>query len=559
MLPYAISDITKSHINALLADGISENRELDYKRELPEGPDRRIGFLKDVAAFANTNGGDLVFGIEEERNSESKHTGRAARILGVKDLDDARKIKLEQWIRTGIEPRVYVQLRQIDGYPDGPVLVVRVQKSWVGPHMVKDEFRFWSRGNQGNFEMNALQVREAVLRSQSVAEQVTTFCRKRTQEMQTEHATIPLVPGPAMVLHVVPIAGLSRNDIDLQLAKGAVLPLRGRGNERFKLLRPGGRILRWSARVSRLRSTEPMNDSHPARVLDALLYDVLQAAVMLLFLLSSGATNRRKHHVAPGVAHPIAFPGLSLCLFPAIIQVPDDDLYGPNGAAARMAYTGWIAETYALWENRYRNNLQASITAGDAIRPEMDAFGDLRHIRNDLLHNNGIASAEQARKCVVLKWFRQGEQMVLGTRHVLDFLNQIGALSLGSAHNTASHSCVLSVHPDRDALLEWRPEPRLVSVRTHGTDTRTDLYKAVTVVFDNGLFANVPFKVRDTRQREVLGNARISPDGSALVFADGATAPSREIYEIAVAAHCDRRGDGELRLPVTGPRIRIRR
>ena len=195
MLPNVINDITKNHIDALLTDGISENHELDYKRELPEGSDRRIGFLKDVAAFANTSGGDLVFGIEEERNSEGKHTGRAAKILGVKGLDDNRKIKLEQWIRTGIEPRVYVQLCQIDGYADGPVLVVRVQKSWMGPHMVRDEFRFWARANQGNFEMNALQVREAVLMSHSVAERVATFCRERTQEMQTEHATNPISAG----------------------------------------------------------------------------------------------------------------------------------------------------------------------------------------------------------------------------------------------------------------------------------------------------------------------------------------------------------------------------
>ena len=36
-----------------------------------------------------------------------------------------------------------------------------------------------------------------------------------------------------------------------------------------------------------------MNDSLSARVLNAMLYDVLQAAIMLLFLLSSAATNRR--------------------------------------------------------------------------------------------------------------------------------------------------------------------------------------------------------------------------------------------------------------------------
>ena len=303
-----------------------------------------------------------------------------------------------------------------------------------------------------------------------------------------------------------------------------------------------------------------MNDSHPARVLNALLYDVLQAAVMLLFLLSSAATNRRKHQVAPGVAHPIPLPSLSLCLSPSIVMVPDDDLYGPNGAAAQMAYTGWIAETYALWENRNRNELQASFAADDAIRPELDAFGDLRHIRNDLLHNNGIASAEQAQKCVVLKWFRQGDRMVLGTRHVLDFLNQTGVLSLPIALNAASHSCVLSVFLDKDSLLQWSPEPRLISVRTHGADNpETDLYKAVTVVFDNGLFSNVPFEVDDTRRRAVLGDASIRSDGSALVFADGTTVASRGIYEAVVAGNCDPHGDGRPRLPVTGPPIRFRR
>ena len=302
-----------------------------------------------------------------------------------------------------------------------------------------------------------------------------------------------------------------------------------------------------------------MNDSQPARVLNALLYDVLQAAVMLLFLLSSAATNRRNHHVAPGVAHPISFPGLSLCFFPAIIQVPDDDLYGPNGAAARMAYTGWVAETYALWENRCRKELQTSFRAGDAIRPEIDAFGDLRHIRNDLLHNNGIASAEHTGKCVLLKWFTPGQRMVLGTRHVLDFLNQTGVLSLHAAHTMVGPSCVLSVLPDRDALLQWRPEPRLVSVRTHGANTQTDRHKAVTVVFDNGLFANVPFLLDGTHRRTVLGDASIRRDGSALVFADGTTVAARQIYETAVAGHCDLPGDGRPRLPVTGPWIRFRR
>ena len=129
MLPYAIGDITQLHINALFADGISESRELDYKRKLPAGLDKRIGFLKDVAAFANTTGGDLVFGIEEETNSEGKHTWRISKILGVADLDDERKLRLEQWIRTGIEPRVYVHLHQIDGRYNPKLWIGSVKKA----------------------------------------------------------------------------------------------------------------------------------------------------------------------------------------------------------------------------------------------------------------------------------------------------------------------------------------------------------------------------------------------------------------------------------------------
>ncbi len=165
-----------------------------------------------------------------------------------------------------------------------------------------------------------------------------------------------------------------------------------------------------------------MTTRRPARVMAALLHEVLQASSMLLFLLSGIATSRRRQYVQPGVARPLDLPGLpDLCISPSIVNVPDDDLYGAGGAAAQMAYKGWIAELYGLWEHRYRPELQASL-GEDAIPPEMDALGDLREIRNDLLHS-GTASAARCQKCSTLKWFKPGERMVFDTTHVLDFLN----------------------------------------------------------------------------------------------------------------------------------------
>ena len=311
-------------------------------------------------------------------------------------------------------------------------------------------------------------------------------------------------------------------------------------------------------------SSTPMTNRQPARVLDSLLYEVFQATTMLLFLLSSITTNRQKQYVAPGVASPVMLPGLpELCSSPCINQVPDDDLYGPTGAAAQMVYKGWVAEVFGVWENRFRKELQATL-GQNTIRPEMQAFGDLRYIRNDLFHNNGTASTERSGKCEILKWFTPGERIVLGTRHVFDFLNQTGVLSLGHAHDDASRSCSFEAYifdsDGRNRLLQWRPKPKLISVRTQQEGKEADPpYKALTVVFDNGLFANVPCQVPDQRRWEALGDASVHSD-SNLVFADGTVINSDQLYRSAVHEHEPRKpGDERPRLPVSGPPIRFRR
>ena len=67
----------------------------------------------------------------------------------------------------------------------------------------------------------------------------------------------------------------------------------------------------------------------PRDVLDAFLYEVLQASSMVLFLVSSIATSRRKQFVQPGVTRPLELTGLpDLCISPCITNVQDDDLYG---------------------------------------------------------------------------------------------------------------------------------------------------------------------------------------------------------------------------------------
>ena len=161
------------------------------------------------------------------------------------------------------------------------------------------------------------------------------------------------------------------------------------------------------------------------------LYDITKATVALFYLLqgmeiashvyvpSSDEKNSPQLIVeGPRLTHLKTFPAVSTTGL---------DMLGPNGEAVQLAFKGWIADILAIWE-RSRSKTR-DIVGDEGIRPEVECMGDFNKIRNDLLHNDGVASKERSGKCEVLKWFKPGERMVLTTEHVFDFLNQVNFLT----------------------------------------------------------------------------------------------------------------------------------
>jgi hypothetical protein len=57
-----------------------------------------------------------------------------------------------------------------------------------------------------------------------------------------------------------------------------------------------------------------------------------------------------------------------------------------------------------------------------------DAIGDLRHLRNDVTHNRGIATKDESGKCVLLKdWFAIGGYIEVGISRVSWFYDLISS------------------------------------------------------------------------------------------------------------------------------------
>jgi len=278
---------------------------------------------------------------------------------------------------------------------------------------------------------------------------------------------------------------------------------------------------------------------------------------MLFYLLSGIETNRPRDPIPiPGSGRYLTLPGLpELCISSAISGPSDNDLYGKAGAAARIAYKGWLLDVWDIWEYNYRKKIRK---AHRNLTPQLGALGDLRYIRNDLLHHNAVATSKETGRCTVLNWFRPGENIVLEIRHVLDLLNQIGAL-LGGGHSSLIGATTVKTFQDKQSLLAWSPEPKPISVRT--SDGPVHPYIGLHIVFDNGLFGMVPYRFSPLggsleRRREALKKARIDANGN-FVFDDGTVLDYRRIYKHIVNYWCDPSGESRVRGPAFGPWIKM--
>ena len=117
MIQRPLNEITEDDLGLLVTNAVGESRTLEYKSELPGRTDRdKKEFLADVSSFANTSGGDLVYGIKEDN-------GVATEITGFRSADiDLEIRRLESLLASGLDPRIrhatkVVSLRQ---WPDRP-------------------------------------------------------------------------------------------------------------------------------------------------------------------------------------------------------------------------------------------------------------------------------------------------------------------------------------------------------------------------------------------------------------------------------------------------------
>jgi hypothetical protein len=217
MLPINIEEVTPEHIASLVDNKVSERKVLEYKEKLPEGNDlAKKEFLGDVSSFANSFGGDIIYGIRDQRD-RGKATGVPEAIVGLAGLNVSAEItRLESMMRDGIRPRIpNVQARDIEIPGKGSVVLLRVPRSWLRPHMVTHggTSRFFARHNTGKDQLDVQEIGQLFAEQRSLGEELRNWRTERVARLISDEGPAPL-EGPAKLLvHFVPAAALVGQDM----------------------------------------------------------------------------------------------------------------------------------------------------------------------------------------------------------------------------------------------------------------------------------------------------------------------------------------------------------
>jgi hypothetical protein len=188
-----------------------ELKQIEHKRTLPDlkVPKAKAEFLRDVCSFANSAGGDILYGIEADKGVPTKILGMP---ITLEDADNEIRT-LESVIREWIQPRVAVQCQPIQLSSANIVLALRVFRSDARPHQVRFEqdFRFYSRTTAGKYLLDVHELRAIYEQSANSAEKIRTFRAQRLAAIIEHDTPVPLVDLPKTVLHIVPLAAFGLN------------------------------------------------------------------------------------------------------------------------------------------------------------------------------------------------------------------------------------------------------------------------------------------------------------------------------------------------------------
>ena len=82
-----------------------------------------------------------------------------------------------------------------------------------------------------------------------------------------------------------------------------------------------------------------------------------------------------------------------------------------------------LVQIYGYWDDCYRAKLATSC-GKETNDLKLDIMGDIRFLRNSIVHHRGVA-VKDVERCVILKWFKEGDSILLTPVNFEDIISRV--------------------------------------------------------------------------------------------------------------------------------------
>lgn len=203
-----LKNLSLSQLQSLIDNKVFENKELEYKDySFTNGKmsdKNKEKLVKEIAAFANTNGGIIIIGMQEDENRLPIRINGAG--FSFEEFDNWMSA-FRQMVLSRIRPHLHgVECYPVELGNKDIAIVITVPKSYARPHSYwdgnKDEF--FMRYSNGITHMDIDDLRKGFLYSNGLREKIKQFHRDRLSMILANECVGNLGTDAKFVFHIIP-------------------------------------------------------------------------------------------------------------------------------------------------------------------------------------------------------------------------------------------------------------------------------------------------------------------------------------------------------------------
>lgn len=204
---------------ALVEEKASENSKIEFKKfSFCDGKvtaEQKEKLEKEIAAFANADGGTIYIGIDENKEKV------ASQVVGVgcgTDKFDEIELAIQSRLLAKVRPRIYgISMQRFALSDNDMVMTITVPKSISRPHAVNDgnKDNFYIRHSNGVTNMSLDDLRREILSGASYRSEIKRFKQDRIGMIMADEYIRHFPEGAKLVLHIIPLWSLEfGNSVD---------------------------------------------------------------------------------------------------------------------------------------------------------------------------------------------------------------------------------------------------------------------------------------------------------------------------------------------------------